>query len=129
MILPDKLEFTDNSAAASRPDYYLCVEVNVEAVLKSWKSSLYSFEWLRPDGAIKTPEELTELEREKRTAVEKLLHSGGTIEKPILGIGMLDNIEIGSGRAQFLTLAALGLKTMPVHIPLSNQKDFKKFIV
>lgn len=129
MTLPDKLAFSDNSAATARPEHYLCVEVKIDAVLKSWKSSLYSFEWLRPDGAIKTPDELTEAEREKRSAVEQLLRSGAAIEKPVLGIGMLDNVEIGSGRAQLLTLAAFGLKTMPVHIPASNKKDFKNFIV
>jgi hypothetical protein len=40
---------------------------------------------------------------------------------------MMENIEIGCGRAEFLTLAAHGLKTMPVHIPKSNESDFKPF--
>jgi hypothetical protein len=44
-----------------------------------------------------------------------------------LGIGLQDNVEIGSERAVLLTLAALGYETMPVHIPKSNESDFKHF--
>ena len=42
-------------------------------------------------------------------------------------IGMMDNVEIGVGRAELLTLAAAGIETMPVHIPKSSESDFKPF--
>ena len=122
------IKFQDNAAALAKPEAFASIEVDTAMILKSWKSSLYSFEWLTPDGAIKSLEELSGPEAAKRLNIESALDRGEAIEKPLLGIGMLDNVEIGSGRAQFLTLAARGLKSIPVHIPASNQKDFKPFL-
>jgi hypothetical protein len=119
--------FVENPVARARPEQYLDITVSVEKVLKSWRVSLFSFEWLRPDGRIKGADELPEAEQPKRREVERRLAQGEALEKPVLGIGLLDNIEIGSGRAVFLTLAALGAKTVPVHIPRSNESEFKAF--
>jgi hypothetical protein len=120
-------KFVDNPVVKSRRDNYIDIDVNVEKVLKSWRISLFSFEWLGPEGRIKSADELPEAEKPKRAEVERRLKAGEALEKPILGIGMLDNIEIGSGRAVFLTLAAQGAKTVPVHIPRSNEGEFKPF--
>lgn len=120
------IRFTENPLATGEARY-VTIDVRVADVVKSWRGSLFSFEWLRPDGKIKSAAELTPAEREKREAVEQLLQNGSPVPMPILGIGMMDNIEIGSGRAEFLTLAALGIETMPVHIPRTNESDFKLF--
>lgn len=121
------IHFTENPLAAGEAGRYVAVHVRVPDIVKSWQGSLFSFEWLRPDGKIKSAAELKPAEREKRLAVEHLLQSGAAIPMPILGIGMMDNVEIGSGRAELLTLAASGIETMPVHIPKSNESDFKPF--
>jgi hypothetical protein len=121
------IRFIENSAAAGRKDHYVDITVDVMLVLTSWRESLFSFEWLLPDGSIRALRGLPENEQPKREAVEEKLRKGQPIEKPILGIGVLDNVEIGSGRAEFLTLAAHGLTEIPVHIPKSNEKDFKAF--
>ena len=121
------IKFTDNPLTAEDPKRYLRIEVRVSEVVKSWRDSIFSFEWLHPDGHIKAYEELTESEQQKRAAVDELLEKGQPIPLPILGIGIMDNIEIGVGRAEFLTLAAQGIKIMPVHIPKSNETDFKPF--
>lgn len=126
---PAAAHFQDNPVATGRPDHYMAVTVDSAEVMKSWRESLFSFEWLLPDGRIKTADELSDTEKPRRQAVEDALKSGTPLDKPILGIGMMDNIEIGSGRATFLTLVALGYKEIPVHIPRSNQGDFKKFLV
>ena len=128
MTTRSALKFQDNTAAKARPEAFVEILVDVQAVLKSWKASLYSFEWLRPDGSIKAIEELSGPEALKRIDAESLISQGEALEKPVLGIGLMDNIEIGSGRALFLTLAAQGHKTLPVHIPASSQKDFISFV-
>lgn len=110
------LSFIDNSSITGQEDKYVLVTVDTEKVLKSWKSSLYSFEWLYPDGSIRAPEDLPLREREKREAVEKALKDGQPLERPVLGIGMLDCAEIGSGRAIFLTLIDHGYKSLEVHV-------------
>ena len=122
------LRFTDSTAIKGREDRYTAARVRVSAVLKSWRLSLFSFEWLQPDGSIRTLDELPLHERDKRSKIEKTLAAGGSLERPVLGIGLLDNVEIGAGRDVFLTLAAKGAQDIEVHIPVSNLKDFKQFI-
>lgn len=128
MTAVNNLEFTANPAVQGRRDHYLDVTVDTAKILKSWQSSLYSFEWMLPDGRIKTRDELPANEQLKRDEAEDKIRSGRPLDKPILGIGLLENVEIGSGRALFLTLAATGLKEIPVHIPKSNADEFKPFL-
>jgi hypothetical protein len=104
------------------------VRVNLPKILKSWQLSLYSFEWMTKDGSIKPAEALSETDRAKREKIEADLASGTSIEKPVLGLGIQDNVEIGSGRAALLTLAAHGVTEIPVHIFKSNERDFKAFL-
>lgn len=123
------IQFADNPVAKNRAGHYLEITVDTAKIMKSWRESLFSFEWLLPDGRIKSAAELSDSERPRREAVETALATNQPLEKPVLGIGMMDNVEIGSGRATFLTLVAHGLKTIPVHIPSGNEADFKKFRV
>ena len=102
--------------------------VKTAAVLKSWRSSLYSFEWIDEEGCLKAPPEMPEREQEKRQAVETAVDNGEALEKPVLGIGIQDNVEIGAGKAVFLTLSAHGIEQLPVHILKSNADDFQPFL-
>lgn len=120
-------KFVDNPVIAARADRYTTITINVGAVLESWRISLFSYEWLYPDGRIKALKELPQHEQPKRKDIESRLSAGDPLEKPVLGIGLMDNIEIGAGRATFLTLAAHGCETIPVHIPVSNSTEFAPF--
>ena len=122
--LPD-LHFVDNPVA--RGERYITIDISVGAVLESWRASLFSYEWILPDGRIKALQELPPGEQPKRRAVEESLDHHEPLEKPILGIGLLENVEIGSGKALFLTLAAHGCKTLPVHIPRASIKEFDPY--
>lgn len=122
------LTFIDNKIIDGKKDKYINVHVNAEKVLKSWKSSVFSFEWLKPDGTIKPIEALADSEKAKRVDVEAALKKGEAVETPILGIGLMENVEIGVGKAVFLTLCDKGETTIPVHIPKSNEADFSKYI-
>lgn len=122
------VKFSDNPVIKGREKNYAEVTVSIPKILESWRASLFSFEWMLPDGRIKDVAALPEKEQPKRQAVEDAIAAGKTLEKPVLGIGLLENVEIGTGRATLLTLAAHGLKTMPVHIPVSHRDEFKPFI-
>ena len=122
------LQFTDHSSLKGREDRYAIVRIDTAAVLKSWRRSLFSFEWLTPEGDLRALDDLPLHERDKRLKVEKHLAQGLTLERPVLGIGILDNVEIGAGREVFLTLAARGIKDIEVHIPRSSQSDFNSFL-
>ena len=123
-----KIEFIDNKAALANPDKYIKITINIAKTLKSWKNSLYSYEWLDENNEIKTFEALSATEADKRRAIEDKIKNNSAIERPILGIGILENIEIGSGRAAFLTLASIGIETITVHIPKDCESDFKDFL-
>lgn len=128
--MPDTVEadFIANPVIIGREDRYATINIKVDAVLESWRMSLFSYEWILPDGRIRSAGELSDTERPKRHAVEDSLKRKVPLETPILGIGLMENVEIGSGRATFLTLAAHGCKTMPVHVPKTNVKEFASFL-
>jgi hypothetical protein len=121
-------KLTDNASIKGKEDKYDIVEVNLKAVLEGWKISLFSFEWLLPDGSIRVPEELPETEREKYRAVLQQYKDGAVLERPVLGIGIMDNIEIGSRRDVLLTMAAQGVESLEVHIPKANKDDFTPYL-
>ena len=123
------ITFEENPSVKLRNQPYETIKVDLEKVLKSWKASLYSFEWLDQDGKIKPVAELKEADQERRRQIEARIEKGMPLEIPILGIGMLDNVEIGVGKAVLLTAAALGTKTMPVHVASVHLDDFKAYIV
>jgi hypothetical protein len=122
------MHLSDSPSIKGREDRYTVVRVRTDAILKSWRSSLFSFEWLNPDGSIRSLDELPMHERDKRVKIEQKLAGGEVLDRPVLGIGIMDNVEIGAGRDIFLTLAAKGFKDIDVHIPASNAKDFKQFL-
>lgn len=123
------VHFIDNPLIKAGADKYVSIVIHGQRALRSWRKSVFSYEWLLPDGTIKNIDQLPEAERPKRKAAEEKIDSNGPIEKPVLGIGMFDNIEIGIGRADFLTLIARGVPHIHVHIHKTNEIDFKEFRV
>lgn len=125
---PQQPHFIDNPVIDGRHDHYAELNVSTARIVESWRISLFSYEWLRRDGQIKDLNELSPAEQAKRKSVEDCLRDGLPLEKPVLGIGMLDNVEIGAGRAVFLTLAAHGIDAIPVHVPKSHADEFVAFL-
>ena len=58
----------------------------------------------------------------------KKLKANEPLEYAVLGLGLNDNVEIGAGRAVFLTLVAEGYRRLPVYIPKSCLEDFKSYL-
>ena len=125
----ETISFKDSASISAKPEQFAAIEVSTRKALESWKLSMFSFEWLNKDGSIKDLKDLSAKEAQKRLLVEQKLENGEALEKPVLGIGIMDNIEIGAGRDVFLTLAAQGQHTIPVHIPKSAESDFKAFVI
>lgn len=122
------INMTDSPSLKGREDRYATILVDSSLVIESWRQSLFSFEWLNPDGSLRTMDELPLHERDKRLKVEKALAAGKPVERPVLGIGILDNVEIGAGRDVFLTLCAQGMKRIEVHVPVSAQGELRPYI-
>lgn len=122
------LHFIDNSIISGKEGAYRIETVHVGKILESWKFSLFSFEWLTPDGHIRDISGLPALEQEKYQRILLKLSHHEPLERPVLGIGIMDNIEIGSRRDVFLTLAKQGFKQLPVHIPIANLQEFTPYL-
>ncbi len=122
------LKFRENTALKGRETSFIEAEALVGAVLGSWRGSLFAHEWMHQDGRLRKPIEMAEQVRLRRKAAEDLLDSGGEIDRPVLGIGIMDNVEIGSGRDVFLSLAARGIEKIPVHIPKSQIEEFRLLV-
>ena len=118
----------DNPTLKDRADKFTTLEVNLTKIVQDWKKSIYSFEWLLPDGAVRPPEKLTTEYRHQYNNIEQVYLLKGALERPILGLGMMDNVEIGSRKEVLLTLTHLGVSTLEVHVPKSCLKDFEKFV-
>lgn len=118
----------DNPSLKGREDKYITLEVDLAKIIESWRLSIFSFEWLTPEGHVRTPSTLNEQERGKYNQVIENLEAGIALERPILGIGMMDNVEIGARRDVLLTLYAKGEKRLSVHIPKSVQQDFTPYL-
>jgi hypothetical protein len=128
MTLKNTPLLKDNASALKSKDKYTLIDIDVQKVVKSWKASLFSFEWLTPEGDIKTAAQLPEAEREKFEAVFSDIETEKALERPILGIGIMDNIEIGSRRDVLLTLASQNVQSLSVHINKADKKDFEPFL-
>jgi hypothetical protein len=89
---------------------------------------LFAYEWFTPEGQIRTPLQMSEPVRQKREEVEKNIAARIPLVRPVLGIGILDTIEIGAGRDVLLTLATHGVETISVHIPESHFEEFRSLI-
>lgn len=122
------INMIDNASIKGREDKYVIINVDLNKVLKGWKISLFSFEWLTPDGQIRTPEQLPDKERQKFETVLQDVKEGNDLERPILGIGVLDNIEIGSRRDVLLTLYTQEIKSLSVHVPESIEEEFYEYL-
>ncbi|MGH1399526.1 MAG: hypothetical protein ACRBCT_09965 [Alphaproteobacteria bacterium] len=128
----NQITFTQSKTVQAKPDFYMPVTLDIGKTLKSWQLSIFSHEWLEETNEgkaqIKPTTALKKTDQAKRSAIESALQNGAPLESPVLGIGIQDNVEIGSGKAILCTLAANGIKTIPAYIPKSNEEDFKPFL-
>ncbi len=122
------LEYKDNRLIKGKESTYKTVDVQIKHIIESWKISLFSFEWLTPEGKIRSFDELPEGEQEKYQAVMDDIQNNHTLERPILGIGIMDNIEIGSRRDVLLTVASQEQKSISVHIPVRHEEEFMPYL-
>lgn len=120
--------FRDNPAIQGQESKFVTVLVKIPLVLSSWRESAFAHEWLTPEGQIREPKNLQPKIWARRIEIEKELQLETTLIRPVLGLGIFDNIEIGSGKDLLLTCAANGHVTISVHIPKSHLGDFKIFI-
>lgn len=125
----DAAKFIDHPNVGANKDAYIDGVLDLDKAMPSWRQSLLAHKWLTTDGYPKPPETLGAEQKEKYDTYEAMLKNGEALPKPIIGIGMVDNVEVGSGQAVILLLAHKGVKQIPVHIRNSQSKKLMKFMV
>ncbi len=121
--------FTDNPAALSQASRYTEVLVDATKILQDWRQSLFAHELVDANGFVKGDDDINESRLEKREMVRSRLVAGQALEKPVLGIGIFDNIEIGAGSDTLATLVMEGITVLPVHVRVNQVDEFKAFCV
>lgn len=121
-------DLIDNPSIAGRANRYEIITLDVAKALTSWRQSLMAHEWLTPEGALRDLDHLNMLDRDKVLKAQKSIEMGEPLLRPVCGIGIFDNVEIGSGRDVFFALARAGQTTVSVHIPLSNRAEFNRYL-
>lgn len=126
--MSNKIKLVNNTSLKGREDKFTLMEVNLDKIVSGWKESLFSFEWLTPEGQVKVMKDLSESHAKQYQDIEKQYKQSNPLERPVLGLGMMDNVEIGSRKEVLLTLHTLGVPKLEVHVPNSCIKDFQKFM-
>jgi hypothetical protein len=101
--------------------------IDATKVLQDWRQSLFAHELVDSNGFVKGDDEISETRLEKRERVRLRLSAGQALEKPVLGIGMFDSVEIGAGSDTLATLVMEGITVLPVHVRTSQIDEFKAF--
>ncbi len=120
--------FHPHPDVATDPEFEV-VTIDVMRAVQSYRKSLLAHEWIHSDGTIKSTHALSPNHAASRTRIEAQFKSGQSLAMPIIGWGMFDCLEIGSGRDIFLTLAAMGARHIPVHTPKTMIDPIRSFIV
>lgn len=121
--------FMDHPSVSANPGAYGNGSLDVEKALPSWKQSLIAYKWLDAEGRPKKPDALDDEQRAQRDDILRILAKGDALPKPIIGLGMFDNVEVGSGAGIIATLADIGVKILPVHLRIAQEKGLKKFLI
>lgn len=123
------ITFIENPIVSKSPADYEDVLIDVKKAIKSYQLSLFSYEVMHNSGALRSDEDLNDRQASLRRAILKAIENKESLKKPVAGIGINDNFELGSGRDTFMTLAVLGWHQIPVHIRKNQRKELASFIV
>ncbi|HEY8963147.1 MAG TPA: hypothetical protein VIN59_01660 [Alphaproteobacteria bacterium] len=119
--------FSDSRVAQNNAAQYAEILVDAAKILQNWRASLMAHEYLDKNGIVKSDDDITESRLEKREQIRQSLRNGESLEKPVLGIGIFDNVEIGAGADILVTLFLDGHSVIPVHVRKSQMNDFSPF--
>ena len=124
-----EISLIDNAVALKDPDGYEEVRIDVAKALKSLQLSFFAHEVMHKDGSLKSDEDLSEKIATRRGEMRERIAFGEDFQKPVAGIGINDNFELGAGRDLFVLLAMEGWREIPVHIRKKQRKELRKFII
>jgi ferritin-like metal-binding protein YciE len=106
---------------------YIIMHADIDKLVSSWRSSIVAHEWV-VKGQFRTPEEMKPHILEEWQEVYDQFKSSDTLERPILGLGVLDNVEIGTNRAILSVAHHLGADVIDVLVPESLEESIGSIV-
>lgn len=121
-------KFYDHEVVQRSPDDYIEVILLTDKIINAWTLSIFAHELLNKNGDIKDHDQMNSDTLQKYIIALDSLKKSTEIAKPILGIGIMDNIEIGIGREIIIAAKKLSIDKIPVHLRKSQADDIQKLL-
>lgn len=121
-------QFCDHEVVQRFPDDYTEITTSPSAILDAWSMSLFAHEILSKDGSIKPESEMTEATLDRYLQAVSSLKKGENLSKPVLGVGIMDGVEIGIGREIIAACITLGVSEITFHVRQGQVDDIKTLL-
>jgi hypothetical protein len=121
-------QFYDHEVVQKSPQDYSEIVVSPTHILKCWETSMFACEVLDKQGNIKQQDDMEPSTLKRYIDCLEIIKRGEETPKPILGYGIMDNIEIGVGREIVLAAKTLDINEIPVNIRKAQAEDIQKIL-
>lgn len=120
--------FYDHEIVQKSPSDYGEMTVSPAIILQAWSHSMFAHEILDPNGNVKPDDALAEATLDLLLRAQDALKRGEPIAKPVLGVGIMDNVEIGIGREIVAAAYRLEIPSLPVHVRQGQLVDIQTLL-
>ena len=115
--------FCDHIVVQKNPEDYTEMVLTPSQIFDAWKSSMFSHELIAKDGTIMGENTLKGASLQKYISAYEALKRDEAVEKPVLGIGLFDGIEIGIGREIIAAAYHLNISDLPIHVRTAQAEE------
>jgi hypothetical protein len=119
--------FTDHEIVQKDPEKYIEMECRPSDILKAWSLSSHAHELLDKQGEVLDKSVMNDVTLAKYITACDALKKGEAIAKPVIGIGIMDNLEIGIGREIIAAACVMGIDQILTHVRKAQHNEIRKF--
>ena len=118
-------QFYDHEVVKKSPQDYVEFTLSPSRILKAWQSSLFAHELLDKDANVKDDKDMAPETYQRYIDATEALKRREAIAKPVIGIGIMDGVEIGIGREIIAACQTMGVDDIPVSVRRAQADDIK----
>lgn len=122
------IAFHDHEIVQRMPTDYIEITISPDKILRAWRLSLFAHELLNNDGSLKHENQMNGDTLLRYVEISNLIKQGETLPKPVIGIGIMDNLEIGIGREIVAAAAQHHITEIPVHMRKAQAIEIQKLL-
>lgn len=122
------IEFYDHEVVQNAPNDYIEIALSPVEILDAWTLSMFAHELLNKDGSVKSKKDMNPSTMQKYIDMHSLIKRGEPIPKPVIGIGIMDNLEIGIGREIIAAAMQNNISQIIVNIRKAQVTEIKKLL-